>query len=62
MRQDLSLLSDDCPSLLFNGKFADLVALNCGGPHEPRPMLQAGPWCSAHLSLARSMDRCNDCR
>jgi nucleoside-diphosphate-sugar epimerase len=39
MRQDLSLLSDDCPSLLFNGKFADLVALNTGDALALRPVL-----------------------
>lgn len=39
MRQDLCLLSDDCPSLLFNGKFADLVALNTGDALALRPVL-----------------------
>src|SRR5262245_26167317 len=39
MRQDLCLLSDDCPSLRFNGKFADLVALNTGDEFALRPVL-----------------------
>lgn len=39
MRQDLCLLSDDCPSLLFNGKFADLAALNTGDAFALRPVL-----------------------
>jgi nucleoside-diphosphate-sugar epimerase len=39
MRQDLCLLSDDCPSLRFNGKFADLVALNTGDALALRPVL-----------------------
>lgn len=39
MRQDFCLLSDDCPSLRFNGKFADLVALNTGDALALRPVL-----------------------
>lgn len=39
MRQDLSPLSDDCPTLLFDGKFADLVALNTGDALALRPVL-----------------------
>ncbi|HVB45336.1 MAG TPA: SDR family oxidoreductase [Streptosporangiaceae bacterium] len=39
MRQDLGLLSDDCPSLWFNGKFADLEALNTGNAFALRPVL-----------------------
>jgi len=39
MRQDFCLLSDDCPSLRFNGKFADLVALNTGNALALRPVL-----------------------
>jgi nucleoside-diphosphate-sugar epimerase len=39
MRQDFGLLSDDCPSLWFNGKFADLEALNTGNAFALRPVL-----------------------
>jgi nucleoside-diphosphate-sugar epimerase len=39
MRQDFGLLSEDCPSLWFNGKFADLEALNTGNPFALRPVL-----------------------
>jgi nucleoside-diphosphate-sugar epimerase len=39
MRQHFALLSDDCPSLLFNGKFADLEALNTGNAFALRPVL-----------------------
>jgi nucleoside-diphosphate-sugar epimerase len=39
MRQDLGLLSEDCPSLWFNGKFADLEALNTGDGFALRPVL-----------------------
>jgi nucleoside-diphosphate-sugar epimerase len=40
MRQDFGLLSDDCPSLWFNGKFADLEALNTGNAFALRPGLR----------------------
>ncbi len=39
MPQDLCLLSDDCPSLRFNGKFADLAALSTGDAFALRPVL-----------------------
>ena len=39
MRQDFGLLSDDCPSLWFNGKFADLEALSTGNAFALRPVL-----------------------